>query len=497
MLLDGYIRVSRVAGRMGESFISPDVQRSQIEQWAKLRGVEIAAWHTDLDQTGGKLSRPGLDAAMARIRAGQTGGIAVAKLDRLSRAGVPEALKLVEEIVEHGGQLAALDLGIDPTTPFGEFALTLMLALARMERRRIADSWKIAQERAVERGVHVSSQTPTGYVRGEDGRLVPHPQFGPVIRTLFEGRAAGASWSELAKVLDEHQVVGPYGDLNWRTRSVTKIIANRVYLGEARSGQFVNRSAHPPLVDPATWAAAQAAKGVTPSRGEPSLLAGILRCAGCRHPLKPDKMTLRDGTRARTYRCRGQHASGVCESRAAVIGRQIEPWVEAKLLDRYASLAAHAQIDDSELRAAEDAVASAEAELAAFRDDERILGALGADRFVEGLQARAAKVDAAYDVLADARAKASPTGIAAASLVEAWPDLTVLEKRKVLSATMDAVFLRRGRALALDDRALVLWHGEGPEDLPRRGVGRAAVRPYVWPAGDRPAGAGVPVGEDA
>ncbi|MGA2320027.1 MAG: hypothetical protein ABSG95_04700 [Solirubrobacteraceae bacterium] len=45
---DGYIRVSRVLGRAGDSFISPAVQREQIEGWAKLRGVEIDAWHEDL-----------------------------------------------------------------------------------------------------------------------------------------------------------------------------------------------------------------------------------------------------------------------------------------------------------------------------------------------------------------------------------------------------------------------------------------------------------------
>ena len=33
---DGYIRVSRRAGREGESFISPETQRKKIADWAKL-----------------------------------------------------------------------------------------------------------------------------------------------------------------------------------------------------------------------------------------------------------------------------------------------------------------------------------------------------------------------------------------------------------------------------------------------------------------------------
>jgi DNA invertase Pin-like site-specific DNA recombinase len=63
------------------------VQREKIEQWAQLRSVEIAAWHTDLDQSGGKLKPPRASNLMlARVRTGQTGGLAVARLDRLSAA---------------------------------------------------------------------------------------------------------------------------------------------------------------------------------------------------------------------------------------------------------------------------------------------------------------------------------------------------------------------------------------------------------------------------
>lgn len=153
--MDGYVRASRVSGRAGESFISPAVQREQIEGWAKLRGVEIAAWHEDLDQSGGKLNRPDLNALLARIEDGDTEGVVVAKLDRLSRLGVADALKLVERITDGGGSIAAVDLGLDPTTPFGEFGMTMMLAMARMERRRLSDSWATAKAMAMDRGVKI------------------------------------------------------------------------------------------------------------------------------------------------------------------------------------------------------------------------------------------------------------------------------------------------------------------------------------------------------
>jgi DNA invertase Pin-like site-specific DNA recombinase len=37
------------------------------------------------------------------------------ELDRLSRPGVADALRLVHQIAKAGGSIAALDLGLDPT----------------------------------------------------------------------------------------------------------------------------------------------------------------------------------------------------------------------------------------------------------------------------------------------------------------------------------------------------------------------------------------------
>lgn len=491
--LDGYIRVSRVRGREGDSFISPSVQRDQIAGWARLRGVEIADWHTDLDETGGKLDRPGLDEALRRIEVGQTGGIAVARLDRLSRAGVADALRLVEEIHDRGAKLAVIDLGVDPTTAFGEFAMTVMLALARMERRRVQETWRTARELAVARGVHISSAAPTGYIRGNDGVLQPHPEYAPIIRRLFEGRATGKSWTMLARELEDHRVEGPYGPLEWMTRAPAHIIANRVYLGEARSGDIVNTNAHEPLVDRATWEAAQGS-GLTASRtGQPALLAGLLRCAGCRHPLKADKMTDSKGERLRTYRCRIHHAGGRCNDRSSALGRVVEPWVEQQFFARIEQLSADAVEDDGALDDAMAALSRAEAELAAYRDETRIVSIIGQESFLEGLSARMRVVDDALSALALARASALPSGLPAQDLRELWPSMDAEEKRLALRAVIDAVMLRSGRNVPIERRALVLWRGEAPDDFPRRGRKRVPIIPFNWP--DLPPDPGVPSGE--
>ena len=290
--MDQYVRVSRVAGRSGESFISPDLQREQGAAWASSRGVEVAVVHEDLDQSGGKLERPGLDALMARIRAGETDGVIVSKLDRLSRLGVADALRLVEQITEAGGSIAALDLGLDPTTPFGEFGMTIMLALARMERRRMSEAWEHAKTRALDRGARMGP-TPFGYTRDDDGLLVPHPKWARVVTRAFKLAAdegVDAALAYLRKQVPAYPSDGRPGvrrkrsadHRTWSAFTVRRLLRNRSYLGETRYGDRLVRDSHPALVDRVTFERAHPGDE-KPQRRPAAVfpLSGFATCANC------------------------------------------------------------------------------------------------------------------------------------------------------------------------------------------------------------------------
>ena len=230
------IRVSRIAGREGETFISPDVQRERITKLAELCGHEIVREHVDLDEPGSKWSRPGFQAALARVDAGETDGIIVAALDRFARS-VPDAAVALRRLDEAGAVLFSAREQLDTSSPVGRFARTMMLAMAELELDRIRDAWNTAQGHAVARGVHVASKTPTGYVRGDDGRLHADPVAAPVMRELFQRRARGDGWTALAEWLDTTGISGPYGNTSWAQTTVQKMIRNPVYLGQARSGK--------------------------------------------------------------------------------------------------------------------------------------------------------------------------------------------------------------------------------------------------------------------
>lgn len=465
--------------RKGESFISPAVQRERCEGLAAAGGHTIVAWHEDLDQSGGKADRPGFQAALARIESGESDGIVVAKLDRFARS-VADAAEAMRRIEAAGGALLVAESSLDTSTPFGRFAMHMMLAMAELELERIRESWDTARASAVARGVHVASRTPTGYSRDESKRLVPNDDA-PAISELFRRRARGASWKELGRLLTDAGVRTPYGAENWASRSLDNVLRNRVYLGEARSGEHVLENAHPPLIDEFTWHQAQRSKGArTPTSGT-FLLSGLLRCAGCRYALTPGHMKDRDGTKLGLYRCRPQRPAGKCQAPASVLARLIEPWAEEAVFERAGDAAIDAQRESVDLQPLVDAVDTAREQVELYIAAD-IGGVVGAERYRAELERRQAALAAAETELATAGRQqgALPAGI---DLVSSWPDLELGEKRHILAGTIDAIFLRRSTRQglsALSDRALILWAGEGPDDLPGRGRKIGALAPFDW-----------------
>jgi resolvase-like protein len=86
MVLDGYVRVSQVGRRSDERFISPVVQREQIERWAQLHGALVGHIFVELDESGGRSDRPLLMQAVERVERGESDGLVVAYLSRFGRS---------------------------------------------------------------------------------------------------------------------------------------------------------------------------------------------------------------------------------------------------------------------------------------------------------------------------------------------------------------------------------------------------------------------------
>jgi hypothetical protein len=72
------------------------------------------------------------------------------------------------------------------------------------------------------------------------------------------------------------------------------------------------------------------------------------------------------------------------------------------------------------------------------------------------------------------------TMVPRAAGAERYDDLPVGDRRCIISSSTGLVIVKRDHAsLPVEDRLTILWRGEGPDDLPRRGRDNGPIRAYI------------------
>lgn len=481
-ILDCYIRVSRISGREGDSFISPKLQLERCQAHAKLHGHEIANVVEEFDASGGDDSRPLWQEMLGRIESGEVGGVIVARLDRFSRS-VTGALTALDRIEQAGGVFVSVGDHIDATSPTGRLVLNVLLAMAQWQREEAAAGFRAARVQAVRRGVHVTSRAPIGYEKQGRGQPLELADDATValVREMFERRAKREPYATIVDDLNARGVQTSLGG-EWTGRAVAQVLGNRVYLGEARSGDIVNGAAHPAIVDERLWTAAQGRPSDTPWRERKSLLAGMIRCANCRHALT--------GGGSVAYFCHGRHASGRCSRAASIRQERANAFVVEQFFGKLGELAGVADLADREIDRLRQRIVTAEAEIAAWSETVGVMD-VGRDVFAAGLEQRVTAADVARRAYRDAvlnrpRHEDLPDEV---TLRQVWPSLSVAEQREMLSAGIECIFLRSGRG-AVEDRLHICWAGDRPDHLPRP-ANLSDIVPFVFPGDDDPVVLGV------
>jgi DNA invertase Pin-like site-specific DNA recombinase len=124
-------------------------QRAMLEEL----GVAPDRIYTDHGLTGTNHARPGLDQALAAVRAGDT--LVVPKLDRLARS-VPDARQIADALVERGVKLALGTSLYDPANPMGKMFFNILATFAEFEadliRMRTREGMAIARAKGKLRG---------------------------------------------------------------------------------------------------------------------------------------------------------------------------------------------------------------------------------------------------------------------------------------------------------------------------------------------------------
>ena len=125
---------------------------AQRESLIKL-GVEEGRIYTDHGLTGTSRARPGLDQALAAVRAGDT--FVVPKLDRLARS-VPDARAIADELKGRGVKLQIGSTVHDPLDPMGKMFFNILSTFAEFEsdliRMRTREGMAVARAKGKLKG---------------------------------------------------------------------------------------------------------------------------------------------------------------------------------------------------------------------------------------------------------------------------------------------------------------------------------------------------------
>ena len=202
---------ARVSTQMQvEDGISLDAQEKQLRYAAESQGYEVEILREEGRSGKSIKGRPVLKKALEDLDNGKAQALFVTRLDRLARS-TRDFLDIVDRSHKNNWRRALLDLGLDTATYQGRFVVTIMSAMAEMERGMIS---------LRSRDVHQDRRN-NGKVWGVD--LGPLPLINEtVIDRIINERNVGLSYKMIANNLNNDLIPTVLGGEKWYASTVRK-----------------------------------------------------------------------------------------------------------------------------------------------------------------------------------------------------------------------------------------------------------------------------------
>jgi DNA invertase Pin-like site-specific DNA recombinase len=210
-----------------------DVQRAACEAYfehtLQPKGAALAGWFYDAAVSGGKPFAERPEGVRVWLSAQPGDVIVVSKLDRAFRSLIDGA-NCVEAMKQRGVHFASLDLGLDTSTPMGEFALHIFLAAAQLQRRYTSERTREVLALKAERGQPIgraAASSPYGWRRvgrGKGSHLTSDEGERARIDEMAEWRESGLS---LEQISFRAAPLGVEGRRSWYPSSVSAALEAR------------------------------------------------------------------------------------------------------------------------------------------------------------------------------------------------------------------------------------------------------------------------------
>ncbi|MBA7590169.1 hypothetical protein ES708_32277 [subsurface metagenome] len=221
----GYCRVS--TEEQAKEGISLEHQEAKIKQYAGLHNLKLVDIIIDKGKSGKDLNREGINEILSLIKKKLVTDIIVYKMDRLTRRTF-DLLFLVEEVFKRNNvQFHSISERIDTSSAMGQFFLTIIGAMAQMERDLISERTKAVLQYKIQKLEYVGSPS-LGYEAstGENKFLNVNEREQDIVkRIVYLKRYKKMSLGKIAKELNENDVKTKRGG-KWYSGTI-KLILDR------------------------------------------------------------------------------------------------------------------------------------------------------------------------------------------------------------------------------------------------------------------------------
>ena len=258
-----YTRKSSEEG-LDQSFNSLDAQREACEAYVMSQACEgweaLPTRYDDGGYSGGNTDRPGLQALLADVEAGEVDVVVVYKIDRLTRS-LADFARIVEIFDKHECSFVSVTQSFNTTGSMGKLMLNVLLSFAQFEREvtgeRIRD--KIAASKA--KGMWMGGIPPLGYDAPAAGSRVlrVNEEEAHQVRQIFERYLELGSVHALQRDLNalgqkSKLHITAKGDIiggkPFNRGALFYLLRNRIYLGQITHKGEVHDGEHDAIVDP-------------------------------------------------------------------------------------------------------------------------------------------------------------------------------------------------------------------------------------------------------
>lgn len=373
-----YMRVSTAMQVDGYSL---EAQKDRLTKFAEFQKMDIVREYCDAGKSGKNITgRPEFSQMLRDIADGRDGVdyILVFKLSRFGR-NAADVLNSLQYIQDFGVNLICVEDGIDSSKDSGKLTITVLSAVAEIERENILVQTMEGRKQKAREGKWNGGLAPFGYrLDSKTSTLVVEHEEAEVVKIIYEkfvhdGMGADSICSYLNQRGYAKQKNREF-ELNYFTRGlIMRVLDNPVYIGKITYGKsttervkgtrdeyqrvqvedyMVTDGKHEAIIDEELWAAAQERRketGVkwnkTHSLEHEHLLSGLLICPVCGKGLAG---TVRRRKNKKTgeykddfyYRC--QHRKKIdeehfCDFKPSINQNEFNREVESVILDMAAN----------------------------------------------------------------------------------------------------------------------------------------------------------------